>query len=133
MNTKTNSPTLTVSNSGTSSGTWISGTYGSFSSSSTTVTSIGGSFSSGVSSGISYIGYSSVVSTVKYVVLGKEIEVNGYKDPVTALYISMINLQGKTFYDEVKKQGVDFPKEIEEYLKIALIQWEREKKLDTLL
>lgn len=131
MNTKTNSPTLTIY--GGSSSTWTSGSYGTFSgSTTTTVTSVGGTFSSG-SSGISYIGYHSVVSKVKYVVLGKEIEVDGYKDAVTALYISMINLQGKPFYDEVKKQGVDFPKEIEEYLKTALIQWDREKKLDTLL
>lgn len=130
MNTKTNSPTLTVTG---SNSTWVSGSYGTFSgSTTTTVTSIGGTFSSGTSIG-SFIGYHSVSSKVKYIVLGKEIEVEGYKDATTALYISMVNLHGKAFYDEVKRQGVDFPIEIEEYLKVALISWERNKKLDTLL
>ncbi len=111
--------------SGTSSNTWVGSSTtlsGTFSGSSTTTVASN-----------TFIGYSSVVSKVKYVVLGKEIEVEGYKDAVTALYISMINLHGKVFYDEVKKQGVDFPREIEDYLKIALIPWERDKKLDTLL
>lgn len=110
--------------SGTSSNTWVGSSTtlsGTFSGSSTTTVASN-----------TFIGYSSVVSKVKYVVLGKEIEVEGYKDAVTALYISM-NLHGKVFYDEVKKQGVDFPREIEDYLKIALIPWERDKKLDTLL
>lgn len=127
MNIKTNSPTLTSPTLTTSSGT--SSTY--------TVTSITGNSGyygvTGSFTGYSFISHTTL-SKVKYNVLGKDIEVDGsYKDATTALYISMVNLQGKAFYDEVKKQGIEFPKEIEDYLKVALIPWERNKKLDTLL
>lgn len=70
---------------------------------------------------------------VKYIILDKEVEVAGYTDPVVAMYISMINLSGKKFYDEVKKQGVNFPNEIEEFLQKELIPWERNRKLDIIL
>jgi hypothetical protein len=68
----------------------------------------------------------------KYNVLGTEIEVDGYTDPVVAMYISMVNIMGKQFYDEVKKQGVNFPKEIESFLEKALIAWNRNEKIDTI-
>lgn len=139
MNIKTNSPTITVSGSGTSS-TWttLSGSYGATGSSgvsgtTTTIASVGGTFSSGSGFG-SFVGYHTTISKIKYHVLGKDIEVSGsYKDATTALYVSLVNIHGKQFYDEVKKQGVDFPTEIEEYLKVALISWERDKKLNILL
>ncbi len=75
------------------------------------------------------------IASVKttYNVLGKDIEVDGYKDIMTALYVSMINLQGKAFYDEVKKQNVNFPREIEKYLNTVLVSWERERKIDSIL
>lgn len=133
MNIKTNAPRISVSTSGTS-GTGM----GSTSSYNTTTVSITGSASclSGTSGTIGhagYVGYSSVSMKTKYIVLGKEIEVNGYKDSMTALYVSMINLNGKPFYDEVKKQGVDFPKEIEDYLEKAIISWNRNEKISSIL
>lgn len=78
-------------------------------------------------------GSSILSSKSKYIVLGEEVEVNGNKDLLTSLYVSMINLHGKAFYDEVKKQGVNFPKEIENYLEKALISLERGRKIDSIL
>lgn len=136
MNIKTNSPKVTISGtssvytiSGLAGSTGTFGATGSVGSSTTTVTSVGGTFSG------SFIGYHhTVVNKVKYHVLGKDVEVEGpYKDPTTSLYVSLVNIHGKVFYDEVKKQGVDFPKEIDEYLKVNLVSWERDKKLNILL
>lgn len=144
MNITTNSPTITVSGSGTFSGSFTASTLntGLFAgTSTTTATSYGVTGSTVINAasgglGLTYssVGYYSIQpQTTKYVVLGKEIDVSGYKDGMTALYISMVNVMGKAFYDEVKKQGVNFPPEIEEYLKVALISFERGKKLDILL
>ena len=82
-------------------------------------------------SGSTFIGYSS--SKVKYFILDEYVEVDGYSDPTTALYLSMINMMGKPFYDDVKKQGVKFPAEIEKYLEKKIISWNRNKKIDTIL
>ena len=128
MNIKTNFPVTTVSGSyGFTGSSTTSGTASIIGTTTTTAYGLTGS------SGLSFVGYHSVVSKVKYYVLGKEIEVEGYKDATTALYISLVNIHGKAFYDEVKKQGVDFPKQIDDYLKVNLVSWERNKKLDTLL
>ena len=130
MNIKTNSPTLTVT----------SNSFGVTATSSSSLTNYGSATCSSASSinwgtaSISTVGYFSTMSnTVTYHILGQDVEVEGYKDSVTALYISMINLMGKPFYDEVKKNGVDFSKEIEDYLSKALVTWERNRKLDIIL
>lgn len=109
-----NHGTLTGLNTGTSSGQYLS---------------LGATGSLIYSNATSW----ATIQKTKYIILDKEVEVTGYTDPVVAMYISMINLAGKKFYDEVKKQGVNFPKEIEEFLQKELIPWERNRKLDIIL
>ena len=70
------------------------------------------------------------LSKIKYNVLGKEIEVSGYRNFELALCLALINTNGISFYSELKKQEVSFPIEIEEYLKNELKLELRNKKID---
>ena len=68
-----------------------------------------------------------------YHILGEDVEVDGYKDHTTALYISMINIAGREYYDQVKKQGLKFSDELDKAILKRLTVHERNKKLNTLL
>ena len=54
-----------------------------------------------------------------YHVLGEDVEVEGIKDFEMVICLSTLNVLGKPFYDELKKNLVTFPKEIEEFLKVS--------------
>lgn len=76
-----------------------------------------------LSSGNPYLVYSG--STLNYSprkttyhVLGEDVEVEGYDDSNVTIAIATLNVLGKPFYDELKKNKVSLPKEIEDYLKI---------------
>jgi hypothetical protein len=69
----------------------------------------------------------------KYIILGEEVEVDGYLDSTTAMMISSINIMGKPFYDDLKKQNVHLPVEIEEFLEQRFIILERDKKIEDIL
>ena len=68
-----------------------------------------------------------------YNVLGEDVEVSGHKDAITAMYISMVNISGSEFYEEVKKQGISFPSEIDDVIKKRLVIHDRDKKLNSIL
>ena len=72
-------------------------------------------------------------TTTIYHILGEDIVCDGYKDSITALFISMVNMLGKPYYDEVKKQKINFPPEIEEYLKKKFIILERDMKINSVI
>lgn len=65
----------------------------------------------------------------KYHILGEDVEVSGYIDGTTAMMIATLNVLGKPFYDELKKNNVHFSQEIEDYLKIRF----RDTKIDSIL
>lgn len=56
---------------------------------------------------------------VVYHVLGENIEVNGFVDANLMMIISTLNILKKPYYNELKKNNCNFPKEIEDYLKVA--------------
>jgi len=64
-----------------------------------------------------------------YHILGEDVEVSGYVDGTTAMIISTLNVLGKPFYDELKKNKVSFGDEIEDYLKVKF----RDIKIETIL
>ncbi len=64
-----------------------------------------------------------------YYILGEHIEVAGQRDAETCIAIATINILGKSFYDELKKNGISFCTEIEEFLKIRF----RDCKIDSVL
>jgi hypothetical protein len=68
-----------------------------------------------------------------YHVLGEDIEVDGYGDPYLAVAISTLNILGKPFYNELKKNNVSLPSEIEEYLEVKFKILERDRKIKEIL
>jgi len=68
-----------------------------------------------------------------YHILGEDIEVNAYSDPNLAVVISTLNVLGKPFYDELKKNNITLPTEIEEYLELKFKILERDRKIKDIL
>lgn len=96
-----------------------------------TSTTIGSDHSIG-GLGLSYsISYS--VHQRIYHVLGEDIKVEGYVDSDLAISISTLNILGKPFYDQLKKNNVYFPKEIEYYLEQKFKILERDRKIKNII
>ena len=68
-----------------------------------------------------------------YHILGEDVEVSGYIDGTTAIMISTLNVLGKPYYDELKKNNVSFSNEIEDFLKQKFKILERDTKIDSVL
>jgi hypothetical protein len=68
-----------------------------------------------------------------YHVLGEDIQVDSYSDPNLAVVISTLNVLGKPFYDELKKNNITLPTEIEENLKVKFKVLERDRKIKDIL
>jgi hypothetical protein len=64
-----------------------------------------------------------------YHVLGEDIQVSGMRTIELVSVICTLNVLGKPYYDELKKNQITFPKEIEDYLKIKF----RDLKIDSIL
>lgn len=73
------------------------------------------------------------MSKATYHVLGEDIEVDGYVDPNLVIIISTLNVLGKPFYDELKKNKVTLPLDIEEYLEVKFKILERDRKIKDIL
>ena len=74
------------------------------------------------------------INKTTYHVLGEDIEVDGYeRDPYLAVAISTLNILGKPFYDELKKNNITLPSEIEEYLEVKFKILERDRKIKEIL
>ena len=103
-----------VHTSAISNGTWTSGSSGTYSASTigTTIgTTNGLVFSPGTGT------YTIQAMKITYHVLGEDVEVSGYRDSIVAIMVAQLNVLGKPFYDELKKQDIFFPMEIEDFLK----------------
>jgi hypothetical protein len=87
----------------------------------------------GKASGIYGTSFNTTISKVKYHILGEDVEVDGYIDGTTAMMISTLNVLGKPYYDELKKNNVSFSNDIEEYLKVKFKVMERDTKIDSIL
>ena len=71
-----------------------------------------------------------------YHILGEDVEVsNGgyYKDVNLVTNISILNVLGKPFLDELHKNNTFFPTEIEDYLEKKFKWLERDKKIDDII
>lgn len=51
-----------------------------------------------------------------YNVLGEDVEVDGFRDGMTCLMVAQLNVLGKEFYYELKKQDCHFPQQIDDFL-----------------
>ena len=68
-----------------------------------------------------------------YHVLGEDIQVDSYANAELGIAISTLNMLGKPFYDQLKKNNVSFPTEIEEYLEKKFKILERDRKIKDIL
>ena len=69
-----------------------------------------------------------------YYILGEEFETDEYfTDSSLALIISSINIMGKPFYDDLKKQGVMLPVDIDEFINERFKIIERDKKIEDII
>lgn len=73
------------------------------------------------------------LSKARYIVFDQEVEIDGNLDTNTAMIISLINLLGKPYYDEIKKQGISFDNKIENVMLENFKIHERDKKINTIL
>jgi hypothetical protein len=77
--------------------------------------------------------FTTTITKSKYHILGEDVEVSGNLDGTTAMMISTLNVLGKPFYDELKKNKVSFSNEIEDFLKEKFKIMERDSKIDSIL
>ena len=82
---------------------------------------------------VSSIGNIWATQKSKYIVFDQEVEIDGYLDTNTAMVVSLINLLGKPYYDEIKKQGISFDCKIENVMLENFKIHERDKKINTIL
>jgi len=68
-----------------------------------------------------------------YHILGEDIEFDGYGDTNIAVIISTLNVLGKPFYDQLKKNNICLPSKIEEYLEVKFKILERDRKIKDIL
>ena len=83
--------------------------------------------------GGSTMNYSTTINKTTYHVLGEDIQVGGHSDPDLVVVISTLNVLGKPFYDELRKNNFILPSEIEEYLEIKFKVLERDRKIKDIL
>ena len=85
----------------------------------------------------SYISYGNghTLSFAKttYHVLGEDIQVDSYANAELGIAISTLNVLGKPFYDQLKKNNITLPTEIEEYLEKKFKILERDRKIKDIL
>lgn len=87
------------------------------------------------SSGLGIYGtsFNTSFSKTKYHILGEDVEVSGNIDGITAMMISTLNVLGKPYYDELKKNNVSFSNDIEDFLKQKFKILQREDRIDSIL
>jgi hypothetical protein len=83
--------------------------------------------------GIYGTSFNTTISKAKYHIFGEDVEVEGYIDGTTAMMISTLNVLGKPYYDELKKNNVSFSNEIEDFLKQKFKILQREDRIDSIL
>lgn len=84
-----------------------------------------------MSSGTSNYTYTS--PKTEYIIFGEKVIVDSYFDVNLATCLSSINILGKPFYDDIKKQGYRFCIEIEDVLNRHFLIMERDRKIDNII
>lgn len=114
-----NSP---LSGSASTSGITIS--LGTYSYGTITTTSISASYS--------YINMSPPKTT--YHILGEDFEsTEGYRSENLSIIIATLNVLGKPYYDELKKQNIHFSNDMDEFIRKRLLIIERDKKINSVI
>ena len=72
------------------------------------------------------------ISTI-YHILGEDFETSNYLDGTTAVMISTLNVLGRPFYEELKKNKISFPQEMDEFIQQRLKVLERDMKIESII
>lgn len=100
----------------------------------TTLTSNSGAILTTSNSGnINYVTTGFSFTTSKYHILGEDFETSNYLDGTTAVMISTLNVLGRPFYEELKKNNVSFPQEMDEFIQQRLKVLERDMKIESII
>ena len=97
-----------------------------------TTSNSGGTLTTSYNGNINYVttGYSAI-STI-YHILGEDFESN-YLDGTTTVMISTLNVLGRPFYEELKKNKISFPQEMDEFIQQRLKVLERDMKIESII
>jgi hypothetical protein len=68
-----------------------------------------------------------------YVILGEEYETNGYSDPTLGMAIATLNVLGKPYWLELKKQQFSFGYDMDSFIEERIIVLDRDKKINDIL
>ena len=69
-----------------------------------------------------------------YYVLGEKVDINqSFEKSLLIQLISTINVLGKPYYDQLKKNNYDFPQELEDFLEKKFKELERDDKINQLI
>lgn len=126
----------TILNSGGVNGLISSGSSVSYANGLISLTSVGTTLSTGTGSVLSYANGGLIFqggNKTTYHILGEDIEFDGYGDTNIAVIISTLNVLGKPFYDQLKKNNICLPSKIEEYLEVKFKILERDRKIKDIL
>ena len=70
------------------------------------------------------------IAKSKYYILGEYFEFEGYADPWTVSMISILNVLGKPYWEQLKMNNISFSKEIEEFIQSRFDLIENRKYLN---
>ena len=100
---------------------------------STGVSSANGATLTTSNSNINYVtsGYSAI-STI-YHILGEDFDTSNYLDGTTAVMICTLNVLGRPFYEELKKNKISFPQKMDEFIQQRLKVLERDSKIESII
>jgi hypothetical protein len=101
-----------------------------FGTSSSTITTISGN---GTTGSYKMYGNNILLPKTTYHVLGQDIQVEGFANVELGIAMSTLNILGKPFYDQLKKNNVSFPIEIEEFLEKEFKALERNSKIEYII
>lgn len=70
------------------------------------------------------------IAKSKYYILGEYFEFEGYGDPWAVSMISILNVLGKPYWEQLKMNNISFSKEIEEFIQSRFDLIENKKYLN---
>lgn len=80
------------------------------------------------------INYQTPTRVTKYHILGEDVEFSDIiKDYNLITIIATLNILGRPFYEEIKKNGVNFPQNIEDFIQKKLKEIDREIKISQVI
>lgn len=77
--------------------------------------------------------FTATVSKTTYNVLGEDVEVEGIRDGLVAMNIALINIHGRKYYEELKKQNIYFHGDLDDAIQRRLTIIDRDQKIDSVV